>query len=71
MILASTAGFSGVFSAPLYCTTKHGVVGFVRSMEKLDGLEDIKVVGIAPGYVLIFSTQRVTSDDVIEFMCAD
>ena len=52
MILANTAGFRGVFSAPLYCASKHGVVGFVRSMQKLDEMEGIKVVGVAPGYVV-------------------
>lgn len=40
-----------MFAAPLYCATKHAVIGFVRSMAKLDGLEGIKVVACAPGYV--------------------
>ncbi|KAH6680388.1 hypothetical protein B0J14DRAFT_578524 [Halenospora varia] len=51
LITASLAGFSGTFSAPLYCATKHAVVGFVRSMAELDRLEGIKVCAVAPALV--------------------
>jgi len=47
------AGFSGTFSAPLYCATKHAVVGFVRSMAALEDYGGVKVVAIAPGFVFI------------------
>jgi len=51
LIAASVAGFAGAYAAPLYCTTKHAVVGFVRSMEALGELEGIKVCAVAPGLV--------------------
>ncbi|RDW94818.1 NAD(P)-binding Rossmann-fold containing protein-14 [Coleophoma crateriformis] len=51
LCVASLAGFQGTFSAPLYCATKHAVIGFVRSLAELERLEGIKVVGIAPGLV--------------------
>jgi NAD(P)-dependent dehydrogenase (short-subunit alcohol dehydrogenase family) len=50
LITASIAGYRGVYSAPLYCATKHAIVGFVRSMAEADPLEGVKVVTIAPGY---------------------
>jgi NAD(P)-dependent dehydrogenase (short-subunit alcohol dehydrogenase family) len=53
LITASLAGFQGTFGAPLYCATKHAVIGFVRSMAELDRLEGIKVCAVAPGLVLI------------------
>lgn len=51
LVVASLAGYQGTFAAPLYCASKHACVGFVRSMEELDRLKDIKVVLIAPGLV--------------------
>lgn len=53
LIIASMAGYRGLYSAPLYCATKHAIVGFVRSMKEADRLEGVKVVTIAPGYVEI------------------
>jgi NAD(P)-dependent dehydrogenase (short-subunit alcohol dehydrogenase family) len=49
LITASMAGFAGTFSAPLYISTKHAVVGLVRSLAILDELEGIKVCAVAPG----------------------
>jgi len=51
LITASMAGYRGVYSAPLYCATKHAIIGFVRSMAEADRLEGVKVVTIAPGNV--------------------
>ncbi|KAH7342781.1 hypothetical protein BKA65DRAFT_504754 [Rhexocercosporidium sp. MPI-PUGE-AT-0058] len=51
VIVASTAGFAGYLAAPLYCATKHAMVGFVRSMAMMEEREGIKVVGVAPGIV--------------------
>jgi len=51
LVVASLAGYQGTFSAPLYCASKHAVIGFVRSMAELDRLEGIKVVAVAPGVV--------------------
>jgi NAD(P)-dependent dehydrogenase (short-subunit alcohol dehydrogenase family) len=49
LVVASLAGYTGTFSAPLYCATKHACIGFVRSMTELDRLESIKVCAVAPG----------------------
>jgi short-subunit dehydrogenase len=49
LIVASLAGYQGAFAAPLYCASKHTVVGFVRSLAELDKYESIKVVLTAPG----------------------
>lgn len=49
LITASIAGFAGTYSAPLYVSTKHAIVGFVRSMAQLDELEGVKVCAVAPG----------------------
>lgn len=47
--IASQAGIVGVYASPLYCATKHAVVGFVRSMAPAERLEGIKVVTVCPG----------------------
>jgi len=49
LITSSLAGFAGTYSAPLYCATKHAMVGFVRSLAELEKLEGIKVCAVAPG----------------------
>jgi NAD(P)-dependent dehydrogenase (short-subunit alcohol dehydrogenase family) len=49
LTVASLAGYQGAFAAPLYCASKHTVVGFTRSMGALDELEGIKIVLSAPG----------------------
>ncbi|KAL1889068.1 hypothetical protein Sste5346_009133 [Sporothrix stenoceras] len=51
LVVASLAGYQGAFASPLYCATKHAVVGFVRSLADLDELQNIKVTLVAPGYV--------------------
>ncbi|RVX71585.1 hypothetical protein B0A52_03769 [Exophiala mesophila] len=51
LIVSSLAGYMGTFSAPLYCASKHAVIGFVRSMAELDRLASIKIVAVAPGMV--------------------
>lgn len=49
LIMASMAGYSGNFSAPMYSVTKHALIGFARSIGDLDRLEGVKVVTICPG----------------------
>ncbi|KAJ0420304.1 hypothetical protein BJY00DRAFT_323979 [Aspergillus carlsbadensis] len=51
LIMASMAGYSGNFSAPMYSTTKHALIGFTRSIGDLDAHEGVKVVTICPGIV--------------------
>ncbi|KAI2016410.1 hypothetical protein LOY86_005789 [Ophidiomyces ophidiicola] len=51
LLVASVAGLYGTYAVPMYCATKHAIVGFVKSLSLADELEGIKVVGICPGIV--------------------
>lgn len=51
-LVSSIAGYSSNFSCPLYCATKHAVVGFTRSMRDAEQMQGVKVVSVCPGYVL-------------------
>jgi len=51
LIVASGAGVKGFYGSPLYCATKHAVVGFTKSMAQADADENIKVVAVCPGIV--------------------
>lgn len=51
LLVASTAGIKGSYTAPLYCATKHAVVGFTKSMAQSDDQENVKVVCVLPGMV--------------------
>ncbi|KAL4935970.1 hypothetical protein BDV06DRAFT_233820 [Aspergillus oleicola] len=51
LLMASIAGYSGNFAAPLYSTTKHALIGFTKSIGELDAHEGVKVVSICPGIV--------------------
>lgn len=51
MLVASSAGLGGSYTAPLYCATKHAVVGFAKSMAQADKDENVKVVCVCPGMV--------------------
>ena len=48
---ASLGGIAGTYNCPIYIATKHGIVGFVKSMKLLEKYEGIKVVTICPGAV--------------------
>ncbi|KAI9825689.1 MAG: hypothetical protein M1832_001033 [Thelocarpon impressellum] len=48
---ASVAGIHGFYASPLYCATKHAIVGFVKALTDADRLEGVKVVAVAPGFV--------------------
>ena len=50
LIVSSIAGLEGGYPVPLYCATKHAVIGFVKSMAQADPLEGVKVVTICPEY---------------------
>ncbi|KAF2030955.1 NAD(P)-binding protein [Setomelanomma holmii] len=51
-IIASIAGIAGNIAAPLYCATKHAIVGFVKSMKDTEALTGIKLTALCPGGVL-------------------
>lgn len=47
--IASQAGLNAFYLTPLYCATKHAVVGFTRALAPAEPLEGIKVVTVCPG----------------------
>lgn len=51
LMIASMAGLAGMYASPLYCATKHAIVGFVKSMADADEFEGVKVVAVCPGCV--------------------
>ncbi|KAK0263431.1 hypothetical protein B0A54_00788 [Friedmanniomyces endolithicus] len=51
LIVASGAGITGNYGCPVYCASKHAVVGFTKSLAQADEDEDFKVVCILPGMV--------------------
>ncbi|ORY17262.1 hypothetical protein BCR34DRAFT_51119 [Clohesyomyces aquaticus] len=63
-IIASIAGLSGNIAAPLYCATKHAVVGFVKSLKDTEQFTGVKVTTICPGLV---NTPLFTPDKVSQF----
>ena len=50
-LVASSAGIRGNYFLPLYTATKHAVVGFTKSVGKLDPDEGVRVVCVLPGTV--------------------
>jgi len=50
VVTASLAGLVGMPNDPLYTLTKHGVVGFVRSVAPQLDARGIRICAIAPGF---------------------
>lgn len=50
-LVASTAGIRGNWLIPIYAATKHGVVGFAKSVAQADPEEGVRVVCVMPGTV--------------------
>jgi len=63
-LVASTAGIRGNYLSSLYCSSKHAIVGFAKSMGEADLEEGIRVVCICPGLV----ATRLWTDREPEFM---
>lgn len=57
MATASIAGLHGNFGTALYVASKHGVIGFVKSMALAERELGVKVVAICPAYVLQMALQ--------------
>lgn len=51
-IIASVGGLTGSIAAPLYCATKHAIVGFVKSMKDSEALTGVKITTLCPGGVM-------------------
>ncbi|KAF2014506.1 NAD(P)-binding protein [Aaosphaeria arxii CBS 175.79] len=67
-IISSIGGIAGSIAAPLYCATKHAIVGFVKSLKDTEPLTGVKVTGICPGLV---NTPLFTSDKKSQFSFAE
>ncbi|KAF2732340.1 NAD(P)-binding protein [Polyplosphaeria fusca] len=67
-IIASIAGISGSVAAPLYCATKHAVLGFVKSVKDTEPMTGVKITTICPGLV---KTPLFTPDKVAQFSVKD
>ncbi|KIW28937.1 uncharacterized protein PV07_04789 [Cladophialophora immunda] len=50
-LVSSTAGIRANYFIPLYAATKHGVLGFAKSMAQADLDEGVRVVCVMPGTV--------------------
>lgn len=50
-LVASTAGIRGNLYAAVYASTKHAIMGFVKSVGQIDPEEGVKVVCVMPGTV--------------------
>lgn len=50
-LVSSSAGIRADYMLPLYVATKHGVVGFAKSMARADPDEGIRIVCVLPGTV--------------------
>lgn len=51
-IIASVGGIAGSIAAPLYCATKHAMVGFVKSLKDTESMTGVKVTTLCPGGVM-------------------
>ncbi|KAL6710598.1 hypothetical protein ACN47E_008646 [Coniothyrium glycines] len=60
-IIASVGGLEGNIAAPLYCATKHAMVGFVKSMKDTEPMTGVKVTAMCPAGVLtpLFDTAKL------------
>jgi len=63
--VASVGGLVGLPRQHPYVASKHGLVGITRSMA-LDWAPDVRVVGIAPGYVATELTAEIRENDRLE-----
>lgn len=63
-IISSIGGLSGSTAAPLYCATKHAIIGFVKSMTATESLTGVKVTTICPALV---HTPLFTDDKKSQF----
>jgi short-subunit dehydrogenase len=59
-------------AAPLYCATKHAIVGFVKSLGATESLTGVKITTLCPGIVStpLFDTAKrkqysVTTDEAL------
>jgi short-subunit dehydrogenase len=65
---ASVGGLTGSIAAPLYCATKHAMVGFVKSMKDTEPLTGVKVTTLCPGGVMtpLFDAQKMKQYSVTQ-----
>ncbi|EMD95230.1 hypothetical protein COCC4DRAFT_75424 [Bipolaris maydis ATCC 48331] len=66
-IIASVAGIAGSLGAPLYCATKHAIIGFVKSLAASEPLTGVKITTLCPGAVLtpLFNTTKMKQFSIV------
>lgn len=60
---ASNAGLYPLPMAPLYAATKFGVIGLVRSLERVIAKANIQINALAPAVLGMFLHFRLTPED--------
>ncbi|KAF2003951.1 NAD(P)-binding protein [Amniculicola lignicola CBS 123094] len=68
LAMRKSLGRSKKSTAPLYCATKHAIIGFVKSLKDTEPLTGVKITTICPGLV---NTPLFTSDKASQFSFAE
>jgi 3-oxoacyl-[acyl-carrier protein] reductase len=64
--IASVSGLIGLPGQANYCSSKHGVIGFTRSISKECGRAKVTVNCIAPGFIETEMTEKLGEDRIKE-----
>ncbi len=64
--IASVSGLIGLPGQANYCSSKHGVVGFTKSLAKECGRAKVTVNAIAPGFIETEMTAKLGEDRIKE-----
>jgi NADP-dependent 3-hydroxy acid dehydrogenase YdfG len=49
VIVGSTSSFSASAGSSLYCAAKHGVLGYIKSLQTEFADDDVRILGVHPG----------------------
>lgn len=64
--IASVSGLIGLPGQANYCSSKHGVIGFTKSLSKECGRAKVTVNAIAPGFIETEMTEKLGEDRIKE-----
>ncbi len=68
--ISSIDGLAGMATIPHYVATKHAVIGLTRNIALEYGVENIRAVAIAPGYIQTSLTRRDLTEEECELLAA-